>query len=58
MGYSGFMANDEWQGFTIRVPATVYKRLRAVCAREFSSLNREVNIAIRAHLDAMERGKK
>jgi predicted HicB family RNase H-like nuclease len=52
------MAKDEWHNFSVRVPATLYKRLSAVAKRELSSLNRETNIAIRAHLDAMERRTK
>lgn len=52
------MSVTGFESFTVRVPKATAKRLRAVAKREFSSLNREVNIAIRAHLDAMERGRK
>lgn len=52
------MAKEEFQSFTVRVPAPTYKRLSQVAKRELSSLNREANIAIRAHLDAMERRTK
>ena len=43
------------ESFTVRVAKPVAKRLRALAKRELSSLNREVNIAIRSHLDAEER---
>lgn len=49
------MASVEYESFTVRLPKPVAKRLRKVAERELSSLNREVNIAIRAHLDAAER---
>ena len=52
------MSVTEFEAFTIRVPKPVAKRLRKVAERELSSLNREVNIAIRAHLDASEKGKR
>jgi predicted HicB family RNase H-like nuclease len=52
------MSATGYDSFTVRVPKAVAKRLRKVAERELSSLNREVNIAIRAHLDASERGQK
>jgi predicted HicB family RNase H-like nuclease len=50
------MATQEWRSFTVRVPEKVYERLSKLAEREISSLNRETNIALRAHLDA--NGKK
>lgn len=52
------MSATEFESFTVRIPKPTAKRLRAVAKSELSSLNREVNIAIRAHLDAMERKGK
>lgn len=52
------MSTNEFDSFTIRLPKPVAKRLRKVAERELSSLNREVNIAIRAHLNASERKAK
>jgi len=51
------MATKEFQSFTVRVPGIVYERLSKLAERELSSLNREVNVAIRAHLDANWRRK-
>lgn len=53
--YDGGMSETEMESFTVRVAKPVAKRLRALAKRELSSLNREVNIAIRSHLDAEER---
>lgn len=52
------MTTAEYESFTVRVPKPTAKRLRKLAEREMSSMNREVNIAIRAHLDASERGKR
>jgi hypothetical protein len=52
---NGGMSETKFETFSVRVPEGVAKRLRKVAKRELSSLNREVNIAIRAHLDAEER---
>jgi predicted transcriptional regulator len=49
------MSQPEWESFTVRVPKPIGKRLRKLAERELSSLNREANIAIRAHLDASEK---
>ena len=38
--------------FSIRLPKVMHKALRQLADREFSTLNREVMIAVRAHLDA------
>lgn len=45
------MKSDEVVSFTVRLPLAAYERLAVLAKREFSSLNREVNIAVRAHLD-------
>lgn len=59
MVYSGGMAAIEWRSFTVRLPAPMYDRLSKLAERELSSLNRETNIALRAHLDANgKRGHK
>lgn len=53
------MSVTEFDSFTIRLPKTLSAKLRKIAERELSSLNREVNIAIRAHVDAAERkGRK
>lgn len=52
------MSSVGFESFSVRLPKPVAKRLRKLAERELSSLNREVNIAIRAHLDANERGAK
>lgn len=51
------MSNDELVEFSVRLPKGMHKQLAAVAKREFSSLNREVTIAVRAHLDADKRAK-
>ena len=45
--------------FSVRLPAAMHKELKRLAGREFSSLNREITIAVRAHLDAdkARRGK-
>lgn len=46
--------------FSVRLPKAMHAQLAAVAKREYSSLNREVTIAVRAHLDAdkQRRGKQ
>lgn len=58
MVYSGVMSTQEFRQFTVRVPAKVYEQLSKLAEREISSLNREANIALRAHLDANGRKAK
>lgn len=50
------MSTQEFRNFTVRVPKDLYAKLAKLAEREYSSLNRETNIALRAHLDA--NGKK
>ena len=38
--------------FNVRMPEPMHRNLTQLAARELSSLNREVLIAVRAHLDA------
>jgi hypothetical protein len=49
---------SEFESFTVRLPRAVARQLREIAKRELSSLNREVNIAVRAHIDASKRGKR
>lgn len=52
------MSSAETVTITVRVPRAAHRELSQVANRELSSVNREVNIAIRAHLDAnRKRGK-
>lgn len=44
--------------FSVRLPAPMHRQLRALADRELSTLNREVLIAVRAHLDAAKRARK
>jgi hypothetical protein len=45
--------------FTVRMPAAEHAKLVKLAERELSSLNREITIAVRAHLDAdRKRGKQ
>ena len=43
---------------TIRLPATMNRELEKLARREFSSANREIIVAIRAHLDADKQRRK
>jgi predicted HicB family RNase H-like nuclease len=40
---------------TVRLPADLHKKLAALASREVSSMNREIIIAVRSHLDANSR---
>jgi predicted HicB family RNase H-like nuclease len=42
---------------TVRLPADLHKKLAALAEREVSSLNREIIIAVRAHLDTSRRAR-
>lgn len=44
--------------FTVRLPADLHNKLVKLADREVSSLNREIIIAVRNHLDANRRGAK
>ena len=43
--------------FSVRLPKEMHRQLVAVAKREYSTLNREVKIAVRAHLDADKRAR-
>ena len=44
---------------TLRVPGDLHKKLRTLAHKRETSINHEVNVAIRAHLDAdKQRGAK
>jgi len=43
--------------FSVRLPKEMHRQLTAVAKREYSSLNREITIAVRAHLDADKRAR-
>lgn len=45
--------------FSVRIPVAMHKQLAQLAAREYSTLNREITLAVRAHLDAdkQRRGK-
>lgn len=53
------MSGNGVQVLTHRVPSKMADELRAVAAREGTSLNYEMTVALRAHLDAdkKRRGK-
>jgi predicted HicB family RNase H-like nuclease len=44
--------------FTVRMPAAEHAKLVKLAERELSSLNREITIAVRAHLDADAQKRK
>lgn len=44
--------------FQIRVPEAVHRELVKLAAREGTSMNYEVNVALRAHIDASKRREK
>ena len=46
------MSSNGFVQFSVRVPEKMHAELVRLAGREFSSLNREATIAIRAHLDA------
>lgn len=50
--YGGVMSSNGFVQFSVRVPEKMHAELVRLAGREFSSLNREATIAIRAHLDA------
>lgn len=52
------MAESAPVAMTVRLAGNLHDKLRELAAREQSSINREVNIAIRAHLDNTYRGKR
>ena len=49
------MASDEWVTRSIRIPAVLDAKLKRIAEREMSNVQREVIIAVRAHVDAEER---
>lgn len=51
-------ARPEVVALSVRIPHAAHRALKALAARELSSVNREVNIAIRAHLDASRKGTR
>jgi len=46
------MSSTETVSFTCRMPRTLVDQLDRLAKREFSSRNRELQVAVRAHLDA------
>ena len=51
-------STTEYVERSVRVPRIAYRKLEQLARREMSTVTREINIAIRAHLDAAERGEK
>jgi metal-responsive CopG/Arc/MetJ family transcriptional regulator len=46
------MSSTETVSFTVRMPKTLVDQLDRIARREFSSRNRELSVAARAHIDA------
>jgi hypothetical protein len=44
--------------FSVRMPKPTHTKLKRLAERELSTLNREILVAVRAHLDASERRGK
>lgn len=51
------MSAAETVAFTVRLPKPLHEALQALAERERSSINREVFVACRAHVDADKRQK-
>ena len=45
-------SSSDFVQFSIRLPRKTHAALEALAKRELSSMNREVNIAVNAHIDA------
>lgn len=48
--------NDQTVTLSLRIPKALHTAVRTIADREVSSFNREVIIALRAHVDANRKG--